>query len=532
MTDTLPLAKLGLTNYDHDVVVVGLGPVGTTLATILSSKGLSVLAIDSSGDVYDLPRAVGMDHEVLRIFQNLGVADDLADVVGEYRTSEYVSSTGEVLRRMVSPEPPFQLAWPPYVTFMQPGLEKALRAKALTFPLLQIRLATEITALEDRGDHVNVEIRDLRTGTLDAIACRYVVGCDGARSFVREQLGISFEDLIFDEPWLVVDMLLSDTTVNLPQVNVQYCNPARPHTYVVGPKNLRRWEFMLMPGEDPEQIKTEQSVWHFLRPWLEPHQATLWRAATYRFHALVAKSWREGNVFLAGDACHMTPPFLAQGMVQGIKDAANLGWKISAVLKGASPDLLDSYEIERRPVVRDVIATTKALGQIICERDPELATERDRALRRLWEEGKGTLVRQDLFPAISAGVIGWSGNGEPAPAAGRQSPQPWIVCKSGDRRRLDDILPEGFKILVNADFHIGIDTELGADRVAATIVKVSAAPIQGVNAWQEEHTVFKDWLNHYECGAILVRPDHVVFGGAKDEADLNGLLQQLLAHLR
>lgn len=161
------------------------------------------------------------------------------------------------------------------------------------------------------------------SGAVHSTAARFTMSCDGGSSFVRKHLAIAFEDLIFDERWLVVDMIVNEG-VELPDVNIQFCDPARPHTFVVGPNNLRRWEFMLMPGETPGEMAEDASVWALLKPWRDPSQARIWRAATYPFHALVAEQWRKGNVFLAGDACHMTPPFLAQGMVQGIQDTVNL----------------------------------------------------------------------------------------------------------------------------------------------------------------------------------------------------------------
>jgi 3-(3-hydroxy-phenyl)propionate hydroxylase len=157
---------------------------------------------------------------------------------------------------------------------------------------------------------------------------------------------------------------------------------------------------MILPGESPREIATPERVWQLLRPWLRPDQGKIWRAPTYRFHALVAENWRNGNGFLAGDAAHQTPPFLAQGLNQGIRDAANLAWKLSAALQGAPERLLDSYEAERRPNVREVIAITKMLGREICERDAAAAEESNRRLRADFENGNGIKMRQDLLPPL------------------------------------------------------------------------------------------------------------------------------------
>lgn len=370
--------------------------------------------------------------------------------------------------------------------------------------------------------------RDRIGGAEREAVARFVVGCDGATSFVRRSLGIGFEDLVFDEPWLVVDMLLDESAVGLPQVNVQYCDPRRPHTYVVLPRNLRRWEFKLLPGEDPAHMAKEETVWRLIAPYLLPGQARMWRWATYRFHALVAETWRRGSVFLAGDACHMTPPFLAQGMVQGIKDAANLAWKLGAGRRGGTADLLDTYQAERRPLVRDVIAITKGLGRIIGECDPEKAQARNAAMRAEMAAGRGTSMRQELLPPIGAGALCRpSDNG--ATAAGRPAPQPWIVSH-GERARLDDITGPHLRMLALPEF--GIDDamaeQLGRLGVAVFVIEGCERASQGETGHlREEDAVFRDWMDLRGARAILVRPDHMVLAGLAGRDDLAPILAEL-----
>ena len=248
-------------------------------------------------------------------------------------------------------------------------------------------------------------------------------------------------------------MIVEDEHAPLPQTNIQFCSPARPHTYVVGPGRLRRWEFMILPGESADEVNRQSRIWELLSPWLRPDQARLWRSATYTFHALVAEKWRTDRVFLAGDACHMTPPFLAQGMVQGIKDTANLSWKLAHALRGGSERLLDTYEAERRSLVREVIEITKRLGRVICELDPEKARARDAELIAAMEAGQGVQIRQNLFPPIRHGLVGRAANGSLLPGAGEPCPQPWVVGPGG-RARLDDMLPGGFILLLAGDIDL------------------------------------------------------------------------------
>jgi 3-(3-hydroxy-phenyl)propionate hydroxylase len=504
-----------------DVVVVGLGPVGITLCNLLGTFGVRVVGIDARDDVYSLPRAIGMDHEVMRVFQNIGIADDLADAVGEYRDSLYQAADGTVLRKFISPPPPHKLGWPAYLTFVQPRLETLLRGKASASEHITLHTGVEVTGLE-RPDKPLLTLRKVATGKTVRLNSRFVVGCDGGSSFVRRELGIKFDDLIFDQPWLVIDVILGDGTHDLPETNVQFCNPARPHTYVVLPGRLRRWEFMLLPGEMPEEINRPERLWELLSMWIQPGQAEIWRSATYRFHALVAEKWRQGSVFLAGDACHMTPPFLAQGMVQGIKDAANLAWKLAFVLSNGTHDnILDTYERERRPVVHKVIAITKALGDVICELDEDRAKIRDDELKLLALEGKSTLVRQELFPPITDGLIARSDNDEPMKGAGEPCPQPRVLV-DGRPLLLDDVSGQGFALLTY-EWKIGKPLLRRAAELGVSLCEFSSK----VGDLKEEEAVLQRWLASLGARAALVRPDHVTFGVAADASGLKELFDQL-----
>ncbi len=502
----------------YDVVIVCMGPVGVTLAKLLSGFDRRVLAIDAAPDIYDLPRAIGMDQEVMRVFQQIGVAEDLASFISAYRPSEYRTRDGEVIRRFTSQAPPYPLGWSPYLTFVQPDLERVLRRHAVEDPNIDMRTGWELTDLESDGQNATLTNRETEGGAEHVTTARFAVGCDGGASFVRKNLGIAFEDLIFDEPWLVVDMIVNDG-VDLPEVNIQFCDPARPHTFVVGPNNLRRWEFMLLPGESPDEMAAESNVWALLKPWLNPSQARLWRAATYRFHALVAEGWRKDNVFLAGDACHMTPPFLAQGMVQGIKDTVNLAWKLDAVLKGATPALLQSYEDERRPHVRDVISVTKDLGRIICETNPQKAEIRDAGLRQEMAEGRGETVRQDLFPPIAPGLLCIGAQGV-SDAPGRPAPQPRVATAKG-WELLDDVIGNRWAILATDGFEI-----LPGTRAKAAQCDLSMTLI-GPSGLTEKDSVFADWMKARNAKAILTRPDHVVMAAINNDADLDEALDRL-----
>ena len=237
---------------------------------------------------------------------------------------------------------------------------------------MDVRLRHDVFAFEEKADGVELRMEDLSTGKLVRASARYVVGCDGARSIVRRFMGTELDDLQSHERWLVVDVLLQRERPDLGDHSIQFCDPARPATYVRGVGNRRRWELMLMPGDDPTAITRPEAIWALLSRWVTPQEATLERPAVYTFHSVVARGWRAGRLLIAGDAAHQTPPFMGQGMCAGIRDAANLAWKLGAVVRGdAPPGLLDTYESERSPHVREFIQTAVRLGGVIQTTDPE-----------------------------------------------------------------------------------------------------------------------------------------------------------------
>ena len=484
-----------------DVAVVGLGPVGATVASLLAMEGLSVAAVDRSAAIYDRPRAIGLDHESLRAFQRIGLGEALPAVLGRYRPSEYRAADGGLLRRLLPVPEPDPAAWPAYATFIQPALDRALRDRLGAWPAVRQFLGQAVTGLDQGADAARLTLAD---GS--AIEARWVLAADGAGSTIRRLLGTRLEDLGFDEPWVVVDTLL-ERDVPLPPTNVQYCDPRRPTTFVIGPDPLRRWEFMLLPGEDPVAMAEPDQVWRLLSPWIRPGDARLWRAAAYRFHALVAEEWRDRRVLLLGDAAHQTPPFMAQGLNQGIRDAVNLAWKLARVVRGENPAaLLDSYQRERRPNVRQVIALTKELGRIVCERDPAAVAARDAALRAEVAAGRGDVVRGEMLPPLEGGAL------SATPGAGRPVPQPWLA----GRRRMDDVIGGGFRL-----FHRG-----GA--LPATPALARAVPLETLG---EADGLLAGWLDRHGAAAVLVRPDDVAFGTATTLAGVPALVEAARAAL-
>ncbi|WP_270937134.1 bifunctional 3-(3-hydroxy-phenyl)propionate/3-hydroxycinnamic acid hydroxylase, partial [Falsiroseomonas oryzae] len=431
----------------HDIAVIGFGPCGAVAAALLGQAGFGVLAVDRAQEVYGKPRAIAIDHEILRLFDGMGVAESVLPFTAPFPPSDHFGANGQLIRRIDMVPEPWPMGFVPTMVFSQPPVEEALRAHAAALPGVTVELGTELVAIAPCADRVALRLRDA-TGADRVVTAGQVVACDGAASFVRRSLGIGFEDLAFDEPWLVVDLRVTPAGLaKLPVNAAQFCDPARPITYIVGPGNHRRFEIMLLPGEDPQAMQQPEVVLRLLSRWLTPGDAELWRAASYRFHALVATEWRRGRVFLAGDAAHQQPPFIGQGMCQGLRDVANLAWKLAAVRDGAAEALLDSYAVERGRHVRTLTARIKAIGRQICERDRDAARARDAALIAQGGGRAPVVTRQEIVPPLEAGLMATPAH----PAQGSLFPQPWV--RSGEGwARMDRVTGGGWRLFVAADF--------------------------------------------------------------------------------
>jgi 3-(3-hydroxy-phenyl)propionate hydroxylase len=381
----------------------------------------------------------------------------------------------------------------------------------------------EAVALTQDADAVRLTIRQTGPDATQQVTARFVLACDGANSALRKALGLTLEDLAFDEWWMVVDAW-QRKPVELPKTCVQYCWPERPATFIRGPGDLRRWEIKLLPGEDPAAFGADDNVRRQIARFADLDALELWRSAVYRFHALVATRWMYGRVFLLGDAAHQTPPFMGQGLCAGIRDAANLAWKLAAVVQGrAGPALLDSYEAERKPHFRTVVERTKELGLIIGELDPEEAARRDADLRSALTSGRAQTIRQRFIPDLVDGVIARDGAGLPCQAAGKLFVQPHVRTTAGDVR-LDDALPLGFLFVTTSagaqDWLDGATLALWRHLGGTRVTIGDAMPPPGVLAFCETGTPLRDWMEGHGAEAAIVRPDRVVYAVAGSAAEL------------
>jgi 3-(3-hydroxy-phenyl)propionate hydroxylase len=518
---------------DYRVVVVGHGPTGAIAASLLGHQNIRTLAIDRQRDVYDKPRAIAIDHEILRLLDNLGVAERVLPYIAPFPASQHFGAKGQLIRRIDMVPEPYPLGYTPSLVFTQPPVEAALRAHAAAYDSVDVELGTELLGFDQSPDQVTLHLRDDKQATR-SVTADYMIACDGASSGTRELLGIAFEDLVFDEPWLVVDLQVNSAALGkLPETAAQFCEPSRPTSFIIGPGNHRRFEIMLLPGEDPREMEEPDQVWRLLARWITSDDATLWRAASYRFHALVAREWRRGRIFLAGDAAHQQPPFIGQGMCQGIRDVGNLVWKLDRVLKGRSgAGLLDTYGEERSEHVRQLTTRIMAIGHVICERDPIAAETRD---ARILGEGGGhprTVTRQEIVPPLQKGLLAFPLH----PAHGTLFPQPWISMTDG-RRLLDSVTGTGWRLVLDERNALDLtaDVRAGLIRLDMRLIRVrpaDAAVQAGHEFVVEENGVLAAWFDRHGCRAAIVRPDHYVFGVANDKSALGNMLCELATRLQ
>lgn len=486
--------------FDCDVLIVGGGPTGVTLGILLADAGVNTIIAEREADIYPLPRAAHIDHESMRILQAARVADQVMATSRQTTRYDFLNAKGEILLRFDKSDHLGPGGWPAANFIHQPSVERALRGRLATLPAAELRSQWRLLDFAEDGEGVTARFET--PGGERFLRAKWLVGADGARSPVREGAGIGFDDLGFDEPWLVIDTIVQDFE-RLPKVNLQICDPDRPTTCVLMGEGRHRWEFMIKPGETPEQVTEDAFIARLLAPWNVEGAVTLERKAVYRFHARIATHWRKGRVLLAGDAAHQTPPFAGQGLCSGLRDALNIGWKLPLVIGGkAGPALLDSYQPEREANVRGMIAMAMMMGKTVCITDPAAAAARDADMLAARAAG-GAPDGPPVYPPILAGCI-LSGS----PGAGGYFPQ----FVGADGTRSDNALPAG-AVMIGAAPPAGTaiawlgveDPRLGdaASKIGAELARLGQP-------------------------AILVRPDRHIFG-AGDPAALATAWEAALA---
>lgn len=518
----------------HDVIVVGAGPVGLLTARLLGLAGHDVHVVERWPEPYPLPRAVHFDHEIGRLLQSAGLAEQVRAISERVPDQyEWRNREGESLVRIDwSVDGPS--GWPVSNFFSQPELEAVLAESVEELPNVRLSRGHEVVQLTEADDHVEVVVTG-RTLKHKRLQAWYVVGCDGANSLVRQHMSTALTDLGFYFDWLIVDTVPQDERTWSP-MNWQLCDPARPTTIVSGGPGRRRWEFMRLPGEDRDALNTLEAAWRLLETWgRTPDNTVLERHAVYTFEARWADSWNQGRLLLAGDAAHLMPPFAGQGMCSGLRDAANLSWKLDRVLTGTcGSELLDTYTSERREHLQHAISMSVALGRTICVLNEDEARERD---ERMIAAGADPRTALPAMPPERLGEGAWDAQLTPEDVRGMLTPQ-FQVGDGASPGLFDDVVGPGFTLL-----GYGVDPAEALTPEQLTIL--DALDVRAVMLMEEEYAfenvahsrrtrrvvaldkAAHDWFTGLGVRVVLVRPDFYAYGAVADAANTGALIEHL-----
>ncbi|WGL54061.1 bifunctional 3-(3-hydroxy-phenyl)propionate/3-hydroxycinnamic acid hydroxylase [Nocardioides sp. BP30] len=443
-----------------DILIVGAGPCGITLANLLALWGVRAVVLDAEPDLYPHPRAVGIDDESLRTFQKIGVVDRLLEDMLQNTPIRYYTSWGRMMAHVEPSVRPF--GWPRRNTFLQPLFEATLRDRLEEAESVELRLGATLVDYEQGDDRVRALVEGA-DGTRSVIGARYLVGADGGRSTVRRVAGIELIGTTAPQKWLVVDV--ADDDLDAPYSAV-HCDPERPVLVVPLPYGHRRFEFKLLPGDDEEALTDpDRALRELIRPrYPATSRPRVLRSAVYWHHSRTAERFRDRRVFLAGDAAHLQPPFFGQGMNSGIRDVTNLAWKLALVLRGQAGDaLLDSYDAERRGHARTMVQFATRMGELYTPRNVVTERLRDVAFRAAQRiPGARDYILQMKYkpmPRYRRGaVLPYTGPVAGSPV-GTMFGQPEVETAAGARVRLDAVLGTSFAVL---GLHVDPAAALGA----------------------------------------------------------------------
>ncbi len=488
------------------VVIVGAGPTGITAATLLAQCGVECLLLERWPGVYPQPRAVHLDDEIYRLLARLGIADEFAAISRPTLGLRLLDNRFGILAEFHRDPGRSRHGFPQANMFDQPELEALLRTNLKRYPHAQLRGDTEVTDVTASKTAIRITFTDRSHGHRHRVDADYLLGCDGANSITRAQIGSTMRDLNFQQRWLVVDVASSADLRQWEGVH-QVCDPVRAGTYMRIGSDRYRWEFRLLAGETADDFATLGALRPLIAPWIRNvaiSELTLLRVTEYTFRAQLADRWRRGNVFILGDAAHLTPPFIGQGMGAGLRDAANLAWKIAGVHHGTlAADVLDTYEQERKPHVRQMIRLALAVGRAMTGggRVGDMARRAVLPRLRLIPVLRDKVV-DSTTPVLHSSALVCKSRRRPRRFAGALCPNPLLP----DGRRLDEAVGPGFS-LITMDCPAAADEELLRPRGVAVLVTQPGSALE-------------TWLRRRHATAALVRPDRTVARAGREVAAL------------
>ncbi len=469
---------------EYDVIIVGLGPTGGTLANLFALNGFSVLILEREKSFYPLPRAVHFDDEVMRVFETIGITNDFLKYTIINKGTKFVNSKGKIILDWPRPRKITINGWYPSYRFNQPDLERQLRKKLKKYKKVKILQNSEVVKIKNTKDKILYEIKS-----------KYVVGCDGANSIIRKEIKTKMDNLGFTQKWVVVDLILRKNKKNLPDRTIQYSNPKQPATYCRNVGKRRRWEFAIKNNQNENKILSETYIWNFLKPWLKKSEAYIERKAIYTFKSAISRKWSRGRTFVAGDAAHLMPPFMGQGMCAGVRDASNLAWKIAKCLQNKhDKKILDSYQSERFSNVKEYIETTMRMGEFVN------AIESTQITDNISLNQDGTKSMQSIKPKLGPGLGQNKDNN-------RGIIFPQLKMKNG--KSLDDKFSKNLLIIITSELK--------------NKSKFSKFPI----IIENEVVGLSKLLKNYKSKAIILRPDRFILQSCNSIQNFDKFLKKL-----
>ena len=506
-----------------EVAVVGAGPVGLMVANLLGLAGIQVVVLERNLGLLGLPRAIAYDAETLRLFSQIGLFERIQGGLIQNPHVRYLNAKGTALMNVDFPKRTLY-GFSALGTFYQPEFEQALLEGLLRFPHVAVRFAHAVHGLEQDGEGVVLKVRTPHGER--RLTAKFVVGCDGGQSGVREMIGSRLIGSTYAERWLVVDAIVRNHDVN--QISF-YCDPDRPRVELPAVGQRVRWEFLQLPCESEGELNSDETARTLILRHTHYRDFEIERRKVYTFHARVADRWREGRVLLAGDAAHLMPPFAGQGMNGGLKDAVNLAWKLAAVLEGQADDsILDTYATERARVVKGMVDVSRRLGAVIMPTSRSRAAVRDAvfSLLNLSSGFRAFVGRGGIVPPPYIRHSALTGSAKDS-LIGQMAPQP-LVSSGADQRLLDQYLESGqwlalgfgadpVSLLSSRDLSI-LDA-LGARFIALNAAAGDARTL----ALKTQDPPFEEWARRCRLRGALIRPDRFI----ADRLDPSRALQVL-----
>ncbi|MFE7415887.1 bifunctional 3-(3-hydroxy-phenyl)propionate/3-hydroxycinnamic acid hydroxylase [Rhodococcus sp. NPDC057529] len=536
------------TTHDSDVLIVGAGPAGLMLANILGMYGRTVTVLEALDQLIDYPRGVGLDDESFRTIQAVGLVDTVRPHTNPQHIMRLVNGAGKVM--LVNNPQTDEFGWERKHGFIQPEVDRALYEGLARFPHVQVHFGHRVENVEEDRDSVTAiaVVTGMDGKTVEhRFHARYLVGCEGGKSPTRKRLGVSFEGESPSTRWLVVDV--ENDPLGTPNVFLG-ADPKRPYVSIGLPHAVRRWEFMLHEGETEDQVTDPNYVNALLAEHVpDPASLDFIRRRVFTHHGRVASSFRTGRQMIAGDAAHLMPVWMGQGWNSGMRDATNLGWKLSAVLSGQAGDaLLDTYTSERKDHAQAMVDLSLTFGKFIKITNPIAATARDAASSVLnrFPQVKSYFadMRFKPMPRYTRGVLADPSTQESGRARARitsklipvrtanttvspvgvQFPQPRVNTRGSANILLDDAIGNWWTVLVWGNNPKDVLPQPSLEKLAALGARLVAAVPETQREWAEQymdndvlvvgdHTGrLKKWFDDRPTPLVFLRPDRFVAG--------------------